>query len=442
MKTHYKLIAIIATLFIVSAYVIHIAPILFFAPQKVQASSRAFLTTAQILNKSYNPATASLDVTSAPVSGTSRSVSLTTDTIFNLVFNPDTETLNVGYVPADIDHNLLKNYTSTQHFTQAEITHVSPSLGTGVLMVTNGTGALSIMPTPTPTPTPTNTPTPTVTPTPTNTPTPFPTPYPVVTTLGDPGSDANLPTEQASREAITAAIPVGTIWETALRTAPAGWLLLGDGAAVSRSTYASLFAAIVPSLGTFTVSQASPAVITLNGHGLSIGDTFFATTTGALYTGMTADTLYYVITAGYSANSFEFSASPEGAAVNTSGSQSGTHTLYACPYGLGNGSTTFNLPKRAGRVGVGAGVASGLTTRIMGSIGGEEGHSLTSAENGTHSHTGTTTANQLTSAVMAASGSNYGVNNATGSITINSSGSGTAHNTMQPYIIVNYMIKY
>ncbi|KKN31284.1 hypothetical protein LCGC14_0825490 [marine sediment metagenome] len=79
---------------------------------------------------------------------------------------------------------------------------------------------------------------------------------------------------------------------------------------------------------TFTVTIASPGVISLTGHGLSIGDAFIAETTGALPTGMVVDTLYYVITAGYGANAFQFSATAGGAAINITGSQSGTHTLF------------------------------------------------------------------------------------------------------------------
>jgi len=79
--------------------------------------------------------------------------------------------------------------------------------------------------------------------------------------------------------------------------------------------------------GTSIVSIATPAVVSWTGHGLPVGQPFVFSTTGALPTGITAGALYYVIAAGYTANSFEFSATKNGNAVNTSGSQSGTQTV-------------------------------------------------------------------------------------------------------------------
>jgi hypothetical protein len=81
------------------------------------------------------------------------------------------------------------------------------------------------------------------------------------------------------------------------------------------------------SLGTCTITIASPGVITRVAHGLAVGDPVRFTTTGALPTGLTASTTYYVISAGLTADEFQVSATSGGAAVNTSGSQSGVHTL-------------------------------------------------------------------------------------------------------------------
>jgi hypothetical protein len=76
----------------------------------------------------------------------------------------------------------------------------------------------------------------------------------------------------------------------------------------------------------FTVTIASPGVFTQVAHGLSVGMPVRFATTGALPTGLTAGTIYYVKTVP-SADTFTVAATPEGTAINTSGSQSGTHTL-------------------------------------------------------------------------------------------------------------------
>lgn len=79
--------------------------------------------------------------------------------------------------------------------------------------------------------------------------------------------------------------------------------------------------------GTFTVTSATPAVFTQTAHGYSVNQPVVPTTTGALYTGLTAGTTYYVIATALTANTFEVAATPGGTAINTSGSQSGTHTM-------------------------------------------------------------------------------------------------------------------
>jgi len=78
--------------------------------------------------------------------------------------------------------------------------------------------------------------------------------------------------------------------------------------------------------GDFTVTIASPAVFTLNKHGLVAGKPIRFTTDGALPTGLSVGTTYYVIASGLTADNFEVSTTFGGSAVNTSGSQSGTHT--------------------------------------------------------------------------------------------------------------------
>lgn len=76
---------------------------------------------------------------------------------------------------------------------------------------------------------------------------------------------------------------------------------------------------------TVTISIAAPGVVTWAAHGLSANDTIRFTTTGALPTGLAINTTYYVKTV-LSANTFTVSTSAGGAAVTTSGTQSGTQT--------------------------------------------------------------------------------------------------------------------
>jgi hypothetical protein len=79
---------------------------------------------------------------------------------------------------------------------------------------------------------------------------------------------------------------------------------------------------------TVTVSIAGPGIVTWAAHGLSVGTPVRFTTTGALPTGLAANTLYFVERV-LSANTFTVTASQNGQAVVTSGGQSGTHTLTA-----------------------------------------------------------------------------------------------------------------
>jgi microcystin-dependent protein len=199
-------------------------------------------------------------------------------------------------------------------------------------------------------------------------------------------------------------MPTGSILEYGGAAAPAGWLLC-DGAAVSRATYASLFAI----LGT--------------------------------------------------------------------------------AYGVGDGSTTFNVPNRVDRFGVGAGglyargstggSASG-TTSSAGShnhTGAAGGTAITTAQMPSHNHTGTTSTNgdhshNFNGLTAPAQGSGFGYNigsgvtagsisgtNTTGAhnhtFTTDLTGSGATHNhtistdgthdhavaTVPPYVASNYIIK-
>lgn len=105
-----------------------------------------------------------------------------------------------------------------------------------------------------------------------------------------------------------------------------------------------IFSLSTDAQATITMTIASPAVVTWgvagSGHGLVSGSTVRFSTTGALPTGVTAGTTYYVISTGLTETTFQFSSSAGGAAVNTSGTQSGVQTGQALPL-LPSGYTYF-----------------------------------------------------------------------------------------------------
>lgn len=131
----------------------------------------------------------------------------------------------------------------------------------------------------------------------------------------------------------------GTAWRTVATTDTATTNLLaqyasdiGDSGGIRRATQTDLLGDIkaTTASGTVTVTIATPGVFTYNSHGMSNGDKFYLTTTGALPTGLTASTAYYA--SGVTANTFSASTTLAnaiaGTKITTSGSQSGTHTLY------------------------------------------------------------------------------------------------------------------
>jgi hypothetical protein len=75
------------------------------------------------------------------------------------------------------------------------------------------------------------------------------------------------------------------------------------------------------------VTIATPAVFTVANHGFVAGSAVRFTTTGALPTGIVSDTIYFVISAGLTTNTFQVSATSGGSAVATSGSQAGVHSV-------------------------------------------------------------------------------------------------------------------
>jgi microcystin-dependent protein len=251
----------------------------------------------------------------------------------------------------------------------------------------------------------------------------------------------DLPT-QAEKTYLTSV--TGTIAMYAGTAAPSGFLLC-DGAAVSRATYASLFAITsttygvgdgvntfnVPNLlGRFPLGYAGSAptkvltfasrsgnVITVTGadnhahNELQTGQAIFYATTGSVITGLSDDTTYYVVRV--SATTFSL-------ATSVANANEGTVITLS---GDGTGTQTFTIT---------------YTARPLAQTGGEEIHSITNAQMPSHTHTVPTfDGNAGGSAASDTTNESSPVN----FITSTSAGSDTPHNNMPLFTVVNYIIK-
>lgn len=126
-----------------------------------------------------------------------------------------------------------------------------------------------------------------------------------------------------------------------------------------------------------------------------------------------------------------------------------TNTIDAnCAVSTGRGASaaadfaankTIALPKTLGRSLATFGTGAGLTARTLAQVFGEEGHALTSAENGPHIHA--SGANTVAGKDPAGGVSTLVYTSAGTPFDTGSSGSGTAHNTMQPTLFLNVMVK-
>ena len=76
----------------------------------------------------------------------------------------------------------------------------------------------------------------------------------------------------------------------------------------------------------FTVTVADPAVLTSAAHELYVDDTIWLETTGALPTGLSVDTTYYVVRNGITADTWQIATTRGGTPIVTTGTQSGSHT--------------------------------------------------------------------------------------------------------------------
>ena len=116
-------------------------------------------------------------------------------------------------------------------------------------------------------------------------------------------------------------------------------------------------------------------------------------------------------------------------------------TAIGTTYGTGDGSTTFNVPNLKGKVIVGYN-SSDSDFNSLGNTGGEKTHTLTVNEIPSHDHD---IRYSLEGVAHSGSGNNIvGKQNTGDNWDVHDAltGGDQAHNNLQPYIVLNYIIKY
>lgn len=243
----------------------------------------------------------------------------------------------------------------------------------------------------------------------------------------------------ATNPFLTGADLVGVVSPYVGSSAPTGWLLC-DGSAVSRTTYAALFAIAGITYGvgdgstTFnlpdlrsrsvvgkgtgtkvaTFSSRSGNVITVTGltnvsnNEFQTGQAVLYDTTSGAISGLTDNTTYYVVRV--TNTSFSLS-------TTLANAQNGTVITLSSD---GTGTQTFTQT---------------LTARTVGDTGGEENHAMSSTELLAHTHAYKNVYDN--SANLGAGTNTYGATSET-----SSKGGNVAMNVMNPFVVLNYIVKY
>ena len=204
-----------------------------------------------------------------------------------------------------------------------------------------------------------------------------------------------------------------------------------DGAAYLRTDvlYADLYAEI-GNVYDLLFTAATTDICTSVAHGfLDTNQVTLQLVSGTLPGGLSEGVTYFI--RDKTADTFKLALTSGGTAVDITGTGSGVFTIAPL--------LTFRVPDSRGRVPVGAGTGSGLTQRVLGVKGGEEAHVITITEMPAHRHNSSDSYGNPPYSYGQFTAARGDTNNCNPS---GSTGGDTAHNTMPPYIVINFIVRY
>lgn len=282
----------------------------------------------------------------------------------------------------------------------------------------------------------------------------------------DPGA---VSTSKLATATIQLLAPTGSISVYAASVAPNGWLLC-DGSEVSRATYADLFALIGTTYGvgngtsTFNLPNLKGRV-PVGRDAAQVEFDVLAETGGAkTHTLTTAEIASHSHTAdgdltaasaltthSHTADGDLTAASAGGHDHSTTTESNGSHNHTGTVDSGGfhqhgvdtrNTTSTTHTHQSGTRISVGASAANETDTTRYTNYDGTHTHTFTSASNGGHSHavtvgSGGTHGHDITGSTSATNLAH--THDVTGSTS--NTGGGGAHNNLQPYLVLNYIIK-